>query len=362
MISRCRYLMWLTWRRLTQRPILSILLMLVMLYLIAALVVVVCEEVPIGNALVRIFPAFFGEVGFIDSPFLAVQIWVIIGLIASISFLAIITGKITSVLVERISKGGSMAKKVNFSGHTIICGWNYQGDRIIKELLSADVKEQRGIVILHNCEERPIKDERVEFICGDPSQDENLIRAGVMRAKSVIVLTDVDRGSNQADAEALMVVLAVESLNREVHTCVQIMNSANRCHLERAHADEIICLDQIGGCLVVASALEHGVSYVVSELLTFNLGSELYRYDGYISDKLVGRDFTEAVQILAQQRMILLAVETDYSEELRRQLSKDILHKLVETNRAVIINPQSTYEIRQGDALLLIAESEPAEL
>ena len=84
-------------------------------------------------------------------------------------------------------------------------------------------------------------DERVEFIKGDPSQDESLIRAGIERADNVIVLSDCTKGANDADAEALMVVLAVESLNRKVHTCVQFMNSSSRVHLEHAHADEIIC-------------------------------------------------------------------------------------------------------------------------
>ena len=255
-----------------------------------------------------------------------------------------------------------MVKKVNFSGHTIICGWNFQGERIVSELLSANVRQQRGLVILTDSEERPLKDERVEFIKGEPSQDENLVRAGVMRANSIIVLTDLSKGANEADAEALMVVLAVESLNREAHTCVQIMNSANRMHLERAHADEIICLDQMGGSLVVASALNHGVSRVVAELLTFNIGSEFYRYDGHISDRLLGKEFAEAVRVLAQQRIILLAVETDYSEELRQQLSADVVYKLPEEDRVMVVNPQSRYEIHQGDALFIIAESEPSEL
>lgn len=255
-----------------------------------------------------------------------------------------------------------MTKKVNLSGHTIICGWNFQGERIVRELLSADARQQRGVVILTDSEERPLKDERVEFIEGDPSQDEDLIRAGVMKADSVIVLTDLTKGANEADAEALMVVLAVESLNRGVHTCVQIVNSANRMHLERAHADEIICLDQVGGSLAVASALNHGVSQIVAELLTFDIGSELYRYDDHISEELVGKEFAEAVQVLAQQRIILLAVETDYSEKLLQQLSVDVVYKLPEEERVMVVNPQSRYEIRQGDALFVIAESQPPKL
>lgn len=344
------------------RPILSILLMLILIYFGATLVIMAYEKLGFGNATMKIFPAFFGELGIIESPFVAVQISIIVGMIASITVVVIITAKITSMFVEFMRRGGSMVKKVNFSGHTIICGWNFQGERIVSELLSANVRQQRGLVILTDSEERPLKDERVEFIKGEPSQDENLVRAGVMRANSIIVLTDLSKGANEADAEALMVVLAVESLNREAHTCVQIMNSANRMHLERAHADEIICLDQMGGSLVVASALNHGVSRVVAELLTFNIGSEFYRYDGHISDRLLGKEFAEAVRVLAQQRIILLAVENDYSEELRQQLSADVVYKLPEEDRVMVVNPQSRYEIHQGDTLFVIAESEPTEL
>ena len=362
MISRCRYLIWLAWRKVVHRPVLSILLILMVIYIGATFVVMAYEEVGFSTAAMRIFPAFFGEVGEVETPFMAVQISMVIGILVSVSFLAIITARITSVLIEFIRRGGSMAKKVNFSGHTIICGWNFQGERVVKELLSANVNQQRGIVILTDSDQRPIANEQVEFIKGDPSQDENLIRAGVERADSVIVLTDCTKGANEADAEALMIVLAVESLNREVHTCVQIMNSANRMHLEHAHADEIICLDQMGGSLLVASALNHGVSHLVAELLTFNRGSEFYRYERHLSEALVGKEFVEVVQILAQQRMILLAVETDYSEELRQQLSADVVYKLPEEDRAVIVNPQSRYDIRQGDALFVIAESEPTKL
>ena len=66
---------------------------------------------------------------------------------------------------------------------------------MVNELLKADVKQQRGIVILHDSEERPVKDERVEFVRGDPSQDGDLKRVGIMKADSVIVLTDCNKGA-----------------------------------------------------------------------------------------------------------------------------------------------------------------------
>jgi voltage-gated potassium channel len=341
---------------------LSIILLLLVIYFGAALVIMVYENIDFASANLEILPAFLGELGIIESTHVAVQISIILGMVASITVLVVITAKITSIFVEFVRRGGIMSKKVNLAGHTIICGWNFQGERIVRELLSANVKQQRGVVILTDSEERPLRDERVEFIKGDPSQDEALIRAGIMKADSIIVLTDLTKGANEADAEALMVVLAVESLNRQVHTCVQVVNSANRMHLERAHADEIICLDQLGGNLAVTSALNHGISRIVAELLSFNVGSEFYRYDGHISEGIVGKEFADAVQLLARQRMILLAVETDYSEEVLQQLSGDVVYKLPEEDRVMVVNPQSKYEIRQGDALFVIAESQPQKI
>lgn len=363
MLDKGRYLMWLAWKKVVYRPVLSVLLLLALGYFLASLIVMAYEGIGFDDATAMILPAFFGELGVMASPFLAVRISIVIGLLASFTFLAIITARITSLLMEFFMRGGSVKKKVKFSRHIIICGWNFQGDRIIGHLLSPDQKRYRQIVVLANTGQRPVKDDRVEFIMGDPTQDESLLRAGVMGADSVIVLSDLNKGSNEADAEALMVVLAVESINRKVHTCVQLLNSANRMHLERAHADEIICLDQLGGNLVVASALNHGLSHVVSELLTFNVGSEFYRYDGHISDVLVGKEFAEAVQVLTERRMILLAVETNDSGDLRQQLNADILYKSREQEeRVMVVNPQCRYRIRPGDALFVIAESEPAEL
>lgn len=108
-----------------RRPILSILIILVIIYIGAALVIMVFKQVGFGDAMMEIFPAFLGELGIIESPFLAIQISIIVGMLVSITFIAVVTAKITSLLIEFIRRGGSMAKKVNFSGHTVICGWNF---------------------------------------------------------------------------------------------------------------------------------------------------------------------------------------------------------------------------------------------
>ena len=344
------------------RPLTLLVCLLGLVYSSATCLIVICDKESLGSALTKIIPAFLGELGKVEDGSPITQISILVVLLISVITLAVVTAKITSMFVEFCRRGGSVVKKVDLSNHIIICGWNFQGDRIVAELMCSQVTPRREVVVLANCDTRPVKNESVEFVEGDPTQDESLVRAGISRADSVIVLSDLTKPANESDAEALMIVLAVESLNRSVHSCVQVANSANRIHFERAHADEIICLDQIGGNLVVSSALNHGTSRIVSELLTFNSGSEFYRYEELLSDELVGKEFCGAVQVLAQKRIILLGIETDDSEVLRQELCGDIVRSSELGNRIVVLNPQHPYKICQGDALFLIAESAPVGL
>ena len=83
------------------RPVLSILLILIFIYICASLVVMFYEDVSFGSAAMKIFPAFFGELGEVETPILAVQISIIVGIIVSVTFLAVITARITSDIRTR---------------------------------------------------------------------------------------------------------------------------------------------------------------------------------------------------------------------------------------------------------------------
>lgn len=316
-----------------------------------------------GDAILIVLPPFLGHV-FEDRDLSIGRILILLtGLATSIGSLAIITALIVNRFIKLCLKGGRIVNRVRMRGHIVICGWNTQGEAIVRGLLAAGARASQGITILAEADRRPTQVDEVEFVSGDPAQDCDLQRARIQDAASVIVLTDFTRDPNEADAKALLIVLAVETLNKQVHTCVQILNSSNRIHFQHAHADEIICLDQLGGNLAVASALNHGTSYLISELLTFNSGSEFYRYSDRLPDRLLGKEFSQAVRILAEQRVLLLGIETDGSDEIRAMLADDVLYQVKEKeNRVIVVNPQGTYRLQQGDVLFLIAQSEPAIL
>lgn len=344
-------------RWIRRHPIQFIIIILIFLYIVSSSIIVVYEKVGFLEATLRIIPSFLGELGYFEinpTGFASM-----LGLFVYAGFLCILIGKAAEILVSISLKGGVIMKKVRYKNHFIICGWNYQGYKIIECLLTESKHHEKPIVILADLEKPPFDSDKVDFISGKPWRKEDLIRAGILDADSAIILTDIRTEKSQnPDADALMITLAIESLNKDVHTSVQLLSSENREHLENANADEIICLDQVGGNLAISSALNHGLSKIINELLTFNLGSEFYRLKRKIPIEYIGKSFTELSKELIDKKMILIAVETDKDEYLINECSHDWIHSSKET-RAMLINPQGEYILRENDSLFIISEKEP---
>jgi voltage-gated potassium channel len=345
-------------RWIRRHPIQFIIILLIFLYFVASSIIVVYEKVSYLEATLRIVPSFLGELGTIEiNP---TGLASMLGLFVYAGFLCILIGKAAEVLVSISLKGGVITKKVRYKNHIIICGWNYQGSKIIECLISESKHHEKPIVILADLDKPPFSSNKVDFISGIPWRKEDLCKAGILDADSAIILTDIrSEKSQNPDADALMITLAIESLNRDVHTCVQLLSSENREHLENANADEIICLDQVGGNLAVTSALNHGLSKIINELLTFDLGSEFYRLKKKIPEEYIGQTFTYVAKDLLDKKMILIAIETDRDEALLEECTNDWIHSSTEL-RAMLINPQGKYILRKNDSLFIISEEEPS--
>jgi len=347
-------------RKFRRRPIKIIICLLIVIYVICIITITNNEKVSILEAVLMLLPPILGNLGEVEVT--PTGIAFILSLVIYICFLGIVFGKLAEVLVNLALKGGVFVKKVNFEKHIVICGWNFQGQKILESLLSSDDYKETPIVILADMEKIPYDSDEVDFIPGCPWKKENLIRAGIPKADTAIILTDI-RGekTSNPDADALMVALAIENLNRKVHTCVQLLFSENIIHLENAKVDEIICLDQVGGNLMVSSALNHGISKVMNELLTFDKGSEIYRYERKVSDEFTDKSFREVGKKLLEKNMILIAIETKKDDYVIEACSNDWIHSYGE-DKVLIINPQNKYKLRENDSLFIISEKKLTKL
>jgi voltage-gated potassium channel len=255
--------------------------------------------------------------------------------------IAVITAALTSHLFQLIVKRGSGMGRAHVKNHILICGWSSKGDEIIREIRGrGDEESQRPVVVLAPLDSSPTKDELTTFISGNPTEASDLKRAGIERAEVAIVLADnsyPDIDAEEMDSKTLLTTLAIESLNPDCYTCVEVVHSANREHFARTKADELVVSAHLTGALLAHSAVARGLSRIVDDLLTFPEGDEFYWVR--LPPAWIGMKFYEALSQL--------------------KLKYDCLPLAVGRNGGYTTNPPADYLLQKDDRLLVLSKREP---
>ncbi len=241
---------------------------------------------------------------------------------------------VVTVVLDVVLKEGQGMGKTKYKNHIIICGWNETAEEIVEQLHSADSK--RPVVVLAELETKPVNYTWVEFVKGDPSNRRDLERANVMEADVAIIFPVL--GGDAADAQSLLTTLAIETLNRDVYTCVEVLEPKNRQHFARANVDEMFVKGELGAHLLARATLCKGLSAIVSELLRWDEGNEFYKID--LKDyypSMVGKTFDEALDYLRRNfNVILLGVErTTEREEILIDPGEELV--LLKGDNAIVV-------------------------
>ncbi|GAT66095.1 ion transporter [Planomonospora sphaerica] len=182
--------------------------------------------------------------------------YVIVGGIATLT--AVFT-KLAKTL-ER-AKGRRMrgAVTVDASGHVVLLGYTPgRTERIVDELIA----DGRRVILCawEDVPANPVPDRRAVFVRGDLSDGAVLRRAGVQRARSVLV--DV-----RDDNEALAVAVTVGHVAGHVHLVVTLRDLGRERHLR--YVDETVHCVQWHSPHMITEELKHpGITEVYAELMT----------------------------------------------------------------------------------------------
>jgi len=302
------------------------------------------------------FSAFEKEMGFLDALWWTVVTVTTVGygdispttpggrivgagvMILGIGLLGVFTATVASVFVEHklMEDKGMKTRKVN--QHFVICGWNFRGPEILAELRADPKSKKLPIILIAELAEKPVEDSNFHFIRGEVDP-ETLEKANMGQAQVVIVLSDETLDAYARDAKTILNTLTIKSLYPSVYACVELMHSKNIDHCQRAKADEIIVVGELSTNLLVQAALDHGITRMITELVSTRYGSDLYKVK--VPQRMVGQNFFDIMCELKKKHGVLcLGVENTDDPQL-------------------LTNPDSDYRISPNDQLVLIASSRP---
>jgi voltage-gated potassium channel len=173
------------------------------------------------------------------------QVFTIFLLVTSWISLAFIVARITQFMISgeinRYFKNRKLMQSIaQLKNHVIICGFGRNGRQAARTL---EVHNVPFVVIEKNqetLEEYTSEHPDVLFMLGDGTDDDNLKKAGIEKAKALI-------SALPADADNVFIVLSARTLNPDIHIISRASDSNTMPKLKKAGANNVILPDKIGG-------------------------------------------------------------------------------------------------------------------
>ena len=254
-------------------------------------------------------------------------------MIFGIGVLGMFTATVAGMFVEQRLKKERGMGAFDLSDHIILCEWNEYAEQILRDLRSDPRCGNRPIVLLANIETKPIDDPQLHFVRGAVTE-ENLERCCVAKAASVLIVGDRTLDANARDAKVVLSTLAVETVNPNTYTIVELASEANAKHCERANADEVIISSEFSSRLMSSATMDHGITKVLSELISPQYGSDMVHVP--VPEGFVGKSFFDVFSELKRtSNQIVVALERGGSGE-------------------VLTNPPADLDVEANDRLFVI--------
>lgn len=204
----------------------------------------------------------------------------VIMLILGIIIFAVFTGQIVSMFMNVIQRSHHLPEKppnFQFRRPIIICGINRKLEKIIEELRSNKLSENREIIIVDpEADNVKFEDSQngkyndVWYAKGNQADRKVLENVMGEKETSAIILTPpASPGQNNryCDSRAIETAMAIEGYREKTNTLLELNDERNIPHLKHTKINEWLSVSEYGLRLVSQAALQHGMARVYYHLL-----------------------------------------------------------------------------------------------
>ncbi|MDQ1147501.1 voltage-gated potassium channel [Bacillus sp. SORGH_AS 510] len=184
-------------------------------------------------------------------------------------------GLVIGVIVDAVSQYKRMKEEGRMTfrgaGHYVIIGWTNKSKTTINELFLGDSKTE--IVLIDELEKTPYEHERFLYIQGSPTDEDTLRRAGIEKAKAVLLFApDGINNADLADGKTLLVASSIERYDEgtenNIYTIAEILNEKHVGNFKHVKIDEFILSHESVSNLMAKSAQTKGTSHLFTQLLS----------------------------------------------------------------------------------------------
>ncbi len=258
-------------------------------------------------------------------------------MVFGIGLLGMFMATMATMFIENRFLEGKGVKPVKVKQHMLVCGWNYKAERIVAEL-RADRKVAHGpIVVIAEFQEKPLVDDDDLYFVNGVVNKETLLRANSQHALAVILLADERVDHHVRDAKTILDTLTIKTINPGLYACVELVDRSNIEHCKLAKADEIIVTGELSTNLLVQAALDHGVTQVITELVTNRIGNDIFKIS--TPHDLIGSTFLDVLTALKRDRnLITLAIERTSEGRFLANPSNNCI--ITDTDKLVVIGTE----------------------
>ena len=277
----------------------------------------------------------YGEVQEVSAPG---RIFTMVLIFLGVGFVFYLAGSIIQFMMEgrirEILGRRKLEKQIRAQkDHYIICGYGRVGRSICDVLRSS---KHIGIVVMERDPERieKLEDRNLRYISGEATDEENLIKAGVGRARGLVAVL-------KTDSDNVYVALSARQLSPDLFIIARAGETKSEKKLLAAGANKVVSPYRMGGDRIAQMIVRPTVTDFLELTLMDN-----------------SRDIQmEELSVHASSKLIDVALQ---DSGIRKDLNL-IIVAVRKPGGDMLFNPSSETKLQGGDTVVAIGEKQNLE-